>query len=144
MLQVCRDRCGFHRFIGELTGQDSLQPLAEFFTRQFARGPFEVDAHKFKTIRTGTPKAFYGQHQPRVGMIGNRNHPAVRLYCSDQMCSSGLSSEPRTSQEGLDNGARRPPFSQSSAAPAETNSRRPASSSAANFITPTIREVHNV
>jgi hypothetical protein len=58
----------------------------------------------------------------------------VRLYCSDQMCSSGLSSGPRTSQESFDNGASRPPFSQSSAAPADANSRRLASSSLANFI----------
>ena len=43
------------------------------------RGTFEIDAHKFEPIRTGTPKAFYGQHQPRVGMIGNRNHPAGQI-----------------------------------------------------------------
>jgi hypothetical protein len=38
-------------------------------------------------------------------MIGDGNNAAGQIVLLDQMCSSGLSSEPRTSQESLDRGA---------------------------------------
>jgi hypothetical protein len=140
MLQIGGAGQGFDSLVGKLTGKNVFQFPAEFLTRKLARRAFEINAHKFETVRTRAPEALHGKHQARLRMIGDGYDAPREVVLFGPDVQQGLSPEPRTSHESFDKGVRRPPFSQSSAAPADANSRRRDSSSAASFTPPFINE----